>query len=284
MTYRITSILTISLLTLLAGCGPSAEVQHLQAERDSLQAVNAAQADQLDHFGETIETLNATLDSIAEQERMLFRGQDGLPVTREDVRFNLSRFENLLKKQTQKINALEAKLAASADSSRHALQLIAHLKEQIEAKNREIAALQTEVAQKNFDIAQLTRTVQTQTEEISSQAKTIRRQNDALSYQDSLLNHGYYLIGSKDDLRRKGIINKKGTLNADAVLDRTKFAPVNVRTWRSLNITAKRPRILSNMPQSSYRLTTNGKHEFTLEILDATSFWSVSNYLIIQTE
>lgn len=277
-------ILSVVLGGLLSSCNNSAQLQQLQAERDSLQSVCASQVDQIENFGQTIETLNATLDSIAEQERLLFMGTDGMPLTREDVQFNLNRFENLLKKQSAKIADLETKLAASETESAESLRLIARLKGQIEEKNQEIATLQAEVAQKNFDIAQLTNTVQTQTDKINSQERTIRRQNEALSIQDSILNHGYYLIGSKDDLKRKGVVNRKGELNADALLDRSKFAAVDIRTWKSVNISAKRPRILSNMPQSSYRLTTNGKHEFTLEIIDATAFWSGSNYLVIMTE
>lgn len=97
-----------------------------------------------------------------------------------------------------------------------------------------------------------------------------------------MLNNGYVLIGSKDDLRRKGIL-KNGRVISDAALDRSKFFQVDIRKWHEISFRAKKPRILTNMPASSYSLTTSGDGNFTLSITDPSDFWRISNYLIIQT-
>ena len=91
------------------------------------------------------------------------------------------------------------------------------------------------------------------------------------------------LIGSKDDLNRKGV-TKKGKIVPDAVLDRTKFATVDIRKWREVSFQAKRPRILTNMPASSYQLTTDGYGNFTLIVDNPSDFWRISSYLVIQTD
>lgn len=262
----------------------------LVEERDSLRQAQKAQEGKLDNYSKTIETLNATLDSIAYQEKMIFIGNGETPVTKEDVKHNLMRFETLLKKQGEKIKQLEKQLTESNESNTHSLSLIAHLREQLNEKELRIAQLMGELEKKNISIARLQELVESQKTTINTQSATIselnqrtQRQSEALARQDAILNNGYVLIGSKDDLKRKGIL-KKGKIVADASLDRSKFAKIDIRKWREINFTAKRPRILTNMPSSSYEITTTGNRNFTLTVNNPSDFWRISSYLIIQTD
>lgn len=281
-----------ALSLLVCSCGNSgSEVMKLVKERDSLSQINREQTERLDSYGKIIETLNETLDSIAYQENMIFFNHNReIPITKEDVKHNLMRFEVLLKKQDDKIRQLEKQLSESNDSNAQSLSLIAHLKEQLNAKNIQIAQLKEELEKKNVDIVRLQEQVESQRLTINTQATTIselsqrtQRQGEALARQDAMLNNGYVLIGSKDDLKRKGIL-KKGKIVADAALDRSKFAKVDIREWREVNFTAKRPRILTNIPASSYEITTTGNRNFTLTVKNPSDFWRISTYLVIQTD
>lgn len=283
--------LLCSISFVLYGCGNSnQEITKLVEERDSLLQVHNVQEEKLDNYKKTVETLNATLDSVACQEKMLFVGNGEIPVTKEDVKHNLMRFETLLKKQGEKIRLLEKQLAESNDSNACSLGLISHLKEQLTEKNMQIAQLKEELEKKNVSIGRLQELVESQKTTISTQEATIselnhrtQKQSEALAQQDAILNNGYVLIASKDDLKRKGIL-KKGKVATDASLDRSKFAKVDIRSWREINFTAKRPRILTIMPSSSYEITTTGNRNFTLTVKDPSDFWRISSYLIIQTD
>ncbi len=293
MTSKITSLLSMCfVLLLVCSCGNSgSEVMKLVEERDSLRQINREQIERLDSYSKTIETLNETLDSIAYQENMIFFNNNGeMPITKENVKHNLMRFEALLKKQGEKIRQLEKQLSESNDSNAQSLSLISHLKEQLNTKNIQIAQLKEELEKKNVDIARLQEQVESQRLTINTQTATInelnqrtQRQGEALARQDAILNNGYVLIGSKDDLKRKGIL-KKGKIVADGVLDRSKFAKVDIREWREISFAAKRPRILTNMPASSYEITTTGNRNFTLTIKNPSDFWRISTYLVIQTD
>ena len=61
------------------------------------------------------------------------------------------------------------------------------------------------------------------------------------------------------------------------------FTKVDIRTFTEVTINSGNPKILTQMPASSYRIE-KGKGSSILYILDPTAFWSVSNYLIIQTK
>lgn len=285
----LSSILFLSYI--ITGCNDNKrEITKLVEERDSLRQLNESQSALLDNYGQAIEILNATLDSITLQENLIFFSQDEVPVTKESVKQNLDRFETLLKKQEEKINLLEARLAASNDSASQSLRLIAHLREQIETKNIQIAQLKNELEKKNVSIAQLQEYVESQQIRIESQVKTINelnqrteKQEEALARQDAILNNGYVLIGSKSDLKRKGII-QNGKLVPNAALDRSKFYKIDIREWREVSFQAKRPRILTDMPSSAYELTTIGNKSYTLHVINPSDFWRISNYLVIQTD
>ena len=83
--------------TWLFSCGNSnSEIIKLVAERDSLRALSESQTAVLDDYGKTIKVIKTTLDSIAEQDNLLFIGTGELPVTKDDVKSNLLRFEAVL--------------------------------------------------------------------------------------------------------------------------------------------------------------------------------------------
>lgn len=281
----------VATLMLISGCGGSSkEFMKLVEERDSLRMQNQEQGKTLKNYNEAMSVLNATLDSISQQENMLFVSTGEAPVTKNDVKWNLNRYESILMKQCQKIDELEKKLAESQNEKDEALGLISHLRAQISRKNQQISQLKEEIENKNVDIAQLKELVESQKTTINTQSAKInelnirtQKQGEALARQDAMLNNGYVLIGSKSDLSRKGV-TKKGKIVPDAVLDRTKFATVDIRKWREVSFQAKRPRILTNMPSSSYQITTDGYGNFTLTVDNPSDFWRISSYLVIQTD
>lgn len=287
--YYISAIL----LTMLQACGITGNGNSkLEAERDSLMAVSEKQLERLYNYEQAITLLNSTLDSIAYEEKMMFvnAGNVEAPVTKDIVRQNLERFEAILNQQKERITQLESKIRVRNDSADKSLALIAHLQDQIRVKDSQILQLRKEIEKKNVDISRLQQqvesqqyTIESQTVKIDELSKRNQRQNEALARQDAILNNGYFLLGTKADLQRKGIL-KKGKLVSESILDRSKFKQVDMRHWKEVTFTAKKPRILTNMPSSSYELTTDGQGNFTLNIINPSDFWKITSYLIIQTD
>ncbi|MCD8302006.1 MAG: hypothetical protein LUC44_03195 [Prevotellaceae bacterium] len=230
-----------------------------------------------------MEVLNETFDSIALQESMIFTNGDETPITKEDVKYNLTRFASLLQTQREKIDRLEAQLRESSDSTEQSLHLIAYLRQQMSIKDSEIAQLREELEKKNVDLARLQGQVQSQTVTINELSQRTQKQSEALARQDAMLNNGYVMIASKDELTRKGIL-KKGKLVSNAIMDRSAFIKVDIREWREVSFFAKKPYILTDMPTSSYELTTAGNKTFTLRVLTPADFWRISNYLVSHTD
>lgn len=260
-----------------------AEVEKIVAERDSLQRSLERQSAEFENYEQTVGTLNAALDSITALENLIFFNAGESPVPGKTMRYNLMRLETVLDEQSQRIRQLEEHLAASRDSSSGYLKLIAHMKGQIEAKNRQIARLKAELERKNADMVQMKEQMDAMDVAIVELSRKSERQIHALAVQDSVLNTGYVLIASKRELREKGIL-RGSRLAPDAAYDNSMFTAVDIREWKEAGFTARRPKILSGMPSSSYELVDLGDRNYMLLINDVPGFWHASKYLIVQTD
>lgn len=282
-----------AVFTLLAVCGcgnNGGDVMKLVEERDSLKAKSEKAEQQLNAVNGMVATLNSALDSISIEEGLIFVSKDPeVQLSRADAIKNLERFEAIVRHQQERIAKLEASMKGQQPDAN--LQgLVEHMKAQIADKDAQIAQLRRQLQDKDVSIAQLRRHVETyrtqirqQDEQIAELDRRSKSQTEALKRQDEVVNNCYVLLGSKKDLKRKGVI-KKNRIVSEALMDKSKFATVDIRKWREISFEAKRPRILTNMPQSSYMLTTSGNNNFTLRITNPTTFWSISNFLVIQTD
>lgn len=278
------------MMMLVSGCGnTSSEILKLVAERDSLKSTSEAQHKRIAEIGRMMTTINSALDSIATEESLLFfSNSDEMPVRRDDVLKNLERYEAVLRHQQMRIQQLEDSLVSDSMNVDFS-SMVAHMKVQLAQKDAQIASLREELSNKNVDIERLKgqvasqqTTIANQKDEISRLDRRAKTYGKALEANDKMINTCYVLIGSKKDLERKGVVKKKKLLG-DGALDKSKFAKVDIRKFTEITFEAKRPRILTDIPPSSYTLTTSGNNSYTLRIKDPTAFWSISNYLVIQT-
>lgn len=281
----------VSMLTSCKNTGKS-DLMRLIEERDSLRLVAEIQNQRYLNIEKAVNMMNATMDSIAQEENMIFvnvDGKDGVPITRQDALSNLQRYEEMMKRQHQKIEELQEELKRNV-FNKEAQELIENLQSQIAIKDRQITELRQELEKKDANIAQLREQVRTQTIRINQQTETITQldkknqaQGKALQTQSEMLNTGYVALSTKDDLKRKGILDKKGKLVVSSMLDKNKFQKVDIRTWKEVTFSAKKVKILTNMPEGSYSLFKSGNN-FQLIINNPSDFWRVSNYLVIQTD
>lgn len=276
---------------MLASCSGNShsDVIKVVSERDSLRNVTAAQGRWLEKVNTVLTTLNSALDSVQQQEGMIFININGEgTASRADALSNLDRFEAVVRSQKHRIDQLEAQLKAHDEldepesRSLEASTLITNLRAQLAQKDQQIAELRKELEKKNVDIEKLRATVSAQNTRITQLDEQNKRYSTALTRQSDMMNVGYVAMGSKKDLEAKGII-KKGRIVTTSALDRSKFRQIDIRKFTEITFEARKPRIITDAPKSTYSLTTNGDGQFTLHIHNPTDFWSISNFLVIQT-
>lgn len=289
MKYKILFFCAV-LLFILGGCsdGQNKMVNDLNLKIDSLEKVNASNKTDLVNLTSFIETLSDGLDSIAVKENSLFYTNQGKERTirdRKQLKKNLEMFAQTLSNQRQRIALLTDSLKRSGANISKLNSIVAYLNQQLDNKERMIRSLQKELDQKNVDLSELSGQVSSLSEENLLLTEKVEKQSEAIKTQNDILNEGYVKIGTKKELKDGGLISggflKKNKINYNS-LSKDGFQCIDIRTYTEIEINSGTPKVLTPMPTSSYEIRKVGKNKAVLHIIDPTSFWSITNYLIIQ--
>jgi hypothetical protein len=174
-------------------------------------------------------------------------------------------------------NASLTKQLAQYDSTITAFKsIIENQKAEIATLNSQVVALTGENTALKSDKAQLTTEKETLTSEKS--ALTVER------------NTVYYVIGTKDELRKKGIIVKKGGLLGIAATDipATTLNPADFTSIDKTKVASialpnpdKGYRVLSRQDLTATEQPAKGGYKGAIKITNAEQFWAASKFLII---
>lgn len=298
-----TALFSIAMITAAASCGGGA-ADKAKSQADSLAMVNK-------DLSETIDFMYSAIDSLDSQQEQLFVfNNDGSDKAdqRTLLRQRLSNLAENLNRQKQRLSELVQRLSTSEKGNAQLQKLISMLKVQLNAKDEQIAKLTREVEEGKMTIAQL----RTSNDELTSSNTQLTNANRSLNKtnsslkqnvdelnertnaqqeeivaKDNALNECYYLVASKKELKGLGLLSsgnlfKKGKVQLQNV-DKGTFHSADRRSFTSLSISGKKVKILSPVPSGSYTLTKEGSG-YQLHITKPTEFWSLSNYLLIQTD
>lgn len=281
-------LLIFSALFFAACTGNQQEKAQLEERIDSLQRENSRKDKDLNDMTTYLSLLADGLDSIAKQENILFytnKGRERTIVDRDQLRKNLDMFEETLNQQRQRIAQLADSLKARGENLSNLSRLVTYLNQQLDEKNYQINKLRSELQKKNVNITQLQKQVTALTEDNTQLNQRVETQVQALNAQTEMINECFVKIGTKKELTDLGIISggflKKKKVNLNAI-QQDQFMRIDIRYFKEISLNSGNPKILTQMPSSSYRITKTGKNQSILYISDPTAFWSISNYLIIQ--
>lgn len=272
-------------LLLLTACeqqpkGPTqAEYYALLAERDSLSGHMAELQD-------IIGGVTTSLDSIDTQEGMLFvKNEDGTRATKKQIIARIQSYKDLLERQREQLAELEKKQKSDKAGIRELNTIIGRLRQEIFDKEQKIAELEKDLNTSRKNVEELQAMI-VQTKEIASNTADER---DALqeiaTAQDEIINQGFFLVGSKRELKDLGVVKGVFKKKADyANLDQSKFTRIDIREFTELTINGSSPKLVTEKPADSYVLTDNNDGTCSLKITNPTTFWQASQFLIIQVK
>lgn len=229
----------------------------------------------LQEFISSFNEIQENLNTIKEKEKIVSHSSASSDVKSKEgqIKEDIQAIYDLMAKNKNRIGSLSKKLKDSNLKLDGMEKMIENLQNAINQKDGEIADLKSKMEGLNIELANLNTNYQAAEEE--NTAKT------------EVINTAYYAIGTLKELKEKNVISKEGgfigigkTTKVKADFNKDYFTKVNIEQTLSINIGAKKVKILSNHPSSSYKLVGEKPVE-KIEISNPNEFWSNSKYLVI---
>ena len=260
-------------------------------EEDSLRIAElTSQYEEASTFNDSLMLLMGDiytgLDSINSQEGLLYNmGVGDQGDRRAEIRHNLSVIKERLAANKKLLAEMEAKVNAAGNNNSVQAKTIAQLRQHIEQQDAKIAQLEAELSSARSTIDTLNVRVAQGEEQVRVETAAKEEAQAAAVAAENEANTVYYAIGTNKELKQKGLLEKK-FLGATKVLkgdfDAAYFVTADKRTLKSIPCNAKKVKIWTNMPESSYRIVGEKDGPKTVEIVNPERFWSLSSHLIIQ--
>lgn len=285
---RLTSLFLASLF-ILPACNQEVKEENIRL-KEELAQVKQESADQdstITNFIGTFDLVQSNLDSIRQREEAIREVSSNDLETagsaREKILADVEAINQMLQDNKSALAQLRSELENSKAQGRKYIRSIENLNRQIQAKDEEIALLKEDLAKMNFKMDQLNSRVGMLTEATMAQKKMIQEQDEAL-------HTGYYAMGTYDELKEAGVVNKEGgfigigrTKTLAENFNKDYFTKVDIRDTKSIPFgnDLKEVELITNHSSDSYVYEKNGELLKAISITNSEEFWKNSKYLVI---
>lgn len=263
------------MLTALAACDNISNLtsRMLGVDQELLDAtIPPEEAEQMSLM---LQSVALSLDSIQEQEFLLNQFDDSTP--KEVILAQLETYKEMLDRKKVEIDNLTADSILDKGAIADLKRVMEFLSLQLEEKSANIAKFEEAVKKREAKIAELRGAVDVLTVE----SDNLKAKNDE---QEKRLNQVFYIVGTKNELKNLGLLSGNALSKKRANysnINNSQFHEVDARSFSTLVIDSKSPKLLTEKPASSYTMTKNNDGTTTLKITNSEEFWETSPYLIV---
>lgn len=282
----------------MAGCTSPRE----QARADSVRVLVAQQ-------GQLLQQLTAQRDSVSRVlgDADAFIGKidssisrvKGLSVRTAASRGSEGPLEDQIRRRKDMLRRVDALVTRARETARE-VSALKDREKRLLAENGQLKDSLTATVQQLMtdakQIAEMTATIEQQAQTIAAMQARLDDFDKQLATERAAASRAYYVIGTEDELLKKGVIVREGgtnllfkrvgrTLVPARQLNREAFTSIDTREVREISVpdTTRRYQIVSRQSLDDVKVATREGTSFRgpLEIPDADRFWAASRYLII---
>lgn len=259
----------------------------LKAENDSLLMELTQRNAELDEMMGTFNNISEGFRQInaAEGRVELQRGAvtEGSVNAKQQIASDIEFIRKQMEENKEQIVKLQSMLKNSKNSSAQLKKAVEALTRELAAKTQHIEELQAELASKNIRIQELDAAVVS----LNTDKELLSAENNAkaktVAEQDKALNAGWFVFGTKKELKDQNIL-KKGDVLKEEDVNKDYFTQVDIRTTKEIKLYSKSAELLTTHPAGTYAFEKDDKGLLILKITNPKKFWSVSKYLVIQVK
>jgi hypothetical protein len=267
---------------IVAGCGnPSEELQNRNneltrqlAEKD--QFINEVTGSLSEIYGK-VETAWAEHKKVVRAAESV---EGGVTLTRaqmkERVLDRITGISAALSENRKKVNALERRLKESGSKYTGLEKLVEELKTTIHERDQSIVELWERIRNLETDVVQ--------------KADIIAAHEETIRVQEKRMTTVYYVVGTRDTLKNRGIIAEEGgfpwglfgsTTTLASNLDDQSFSPLDVNNQLSIAVHGEIDEIVPKRDEATYTQEMNEEGVAVLRIVDPQKFWQQRHLVIV---
>ena len=292
----------ITLLILAVGviisCNPNdANLGRLQEENDSLHTILDQNDSVLNSIHGTYGDIASNLSTIESKKAHINELVSKGKLTKEQKELILIEMDSinlLLNTNKQKVVELENNVPKEVANKSGLGHIIRGMNAENSAEVEGVEDMKRNLAQISSDFSDLFEDYVYQEaenmemqEKLSSTSSELKAAQENLETTKARLYTGWYVKGTKEDLKSKGIVYTSGFLANKEVnedFDKSLFSKVNILDFKELILDGKKAVIITTHPSESYEFQGIKKKMDRLLITNPEKFWSVSKFLIIEIE
>ncbi len=300
-------------LFILAACGVFAlascnqgkkSLDAANAQKDSLRSIIDARDNEINDMMSTLNDIQQGFADINAAESRVTIAKDGERADKAtQIKENIQFIAQRMKENRELIAKLQEQLKKTGFKGQAMQQTLSQLQAQLVKKDSDLKKLRSELEAKNIHIKELDNTItglntdvsnlKTDKENLTNERNALQTDKDNLQQenskktetinaQDQQLNTGWYVFGTKGELKAQAILAGGKVLQGN--FNKNYFTKIDIRTTKEIKLYSKSARLLTVHPGSSYSLTTDSNGQYVLHITDPSNFWSTSKYLVIQVK
>lgn len=268
------------------------QINDLQSEKSAMIQTMQQKDSIMNDAENTFNQIEENLKFIKEKRQQIALDQkEGGKNRKQSVVEDIKLMNSMLEASDKQIADLQAKLRKSGIHVHSLEQRIAALNESLTNQNNEIAQLKKVIEDKDNNLAQLNTKVNDMSNQMVQQSDTINSKQQQIVNKTNELNTGHFALGTFKELKNEGILTREGGIlglgSSKAIQENFNnkyFKTVDIRDTKTIALHAKKAKIISEHPDSSYQFVEKDGQIAYLEIKDPAEFWRISKYAVIEVK
>lgn len=284
------TIYSVAFVLMLAftSCGyESPKYKALKAQTDSITNLQQCLEKDIREYVYVFNHIGKSADKIQNNEADHIQ-QIKTKLKNEDnamVNDNIAKLNFLLQANQEEIENLKKQARRNAFRAKELEKNVERVTLLLEEESMKSAVLQSEVEAKDSTLTELETALAALTIELDEAKLQLAEQAEIIAENEDELFSGYYITGSKSELKKKKVLTTSGLCKTHLFqeeVNAANFEKVNILDTNIIVLPSSvKGKILSSHPKSSYKLKKDGDNK-VIEILNPEIFWSVTKYLVIQ--
>ena len=252
-------------------------------------------------FNTTMKDINANLATINEKEGVIMLGP-GSPMeknitAKEQILRNIRLINSLIDDNKQKIVRLDQQVKDYADQAKISGKQLNRYKTENQRLQKSMDEAERKLSEYEVEVANLKTEITVKTNELSdvnsklgvstNKCQSLQQYSDMY---EKIAYTAYYAKGDHKKLENDGVLKKEnmigkitGKEKLSEDLSKKNFVAIDIRRITSIPVNAKKAKLVTTHPASSYELKKSGDMIASIEIKDPEEFWKTSKYLVVET-